>query len=125
MQIVNMYFVLDCIPAKRVGRSVNEAALHTAAGEPDRVAMWMMFAAVRTLAGRRSSKLAAPKNQRIFQQTSEFKVFQQTCDRKIDGCGVLRVPLLQVTMLIPIEVVTLTALNLDKANATFTKPTGQ
>jgi len=55
VQIVDMNFVLDRVPAEFIRRAVNDSTLNAAAGHPHRETERMMFAAIRPLRRRRAS----------------------------------------------------------------------
>ena len=51
----------------------------------------------------RAAELAAPPDQRVFQQAAGLEVVQQPGDRQIDFAGVLLVAVLQVGVLVPLH----------------------
>src|SRR6516165_10125291 len=69
MQVVVVDAVFDGAVAELVGGAVDMAALDAAAGQPHAEAQAVMIASP-ALRGRRSTKLAAPDDQCVFQQTA-------------------------------------------------------
>ena len=65
MQVVDVDLVLDGVVAVVVGLAAGESRLHAAAGQPHRVAVGIVVAAVGPLAGRRAAELAAPDDERV------------------------------------------------------------
>src|SRR5207245_1506446 len=85
VQVVDMDFVLDGVPAVIVGGAVRQAAAHPPAGEPHGESEGMMLAAIRALRRRRAAEFAAPDDERFIEQSARFQILQQTGDRFIRG----------------------------------------
>ena len=76
VQVVDVDFLLDRGEAELVGRSVCQAALDAAAGQPDAEAVVVVVAAVAPLARGRAAEFAAPEDQRVIEQTELLQVAQ-------------------------------------------------
>ena len=76
VQVVDVNFVLNGVPAKLIGGAMHHAAFHTATGHPHRKAERMVLPAIRTFGRGRSPKFASPKNERVFEQTATLQVDQ-------------------------------------------------
>ena len=64
--------------AELVGRAVGDAGLEAAAGQPDREAAGVVVAAGAVLFGvRRAAELAAPPDDRVFEQAAPLQVGEQ------------------------------------------------
>ena len=96
VQVVDVDAVLDGLEAEVVGRAVDVAAAHAAAGQPHREAVVIVVAAV-DLAGvrallrqfdrRRAAELAAPDDERFVQQAALLEIDQQCADRLVAFAG--------------------------------------
>ena len=75
VQVVNMHFVFDRVPAELVGGAVHHAAADAAAGQPHREAEGVMLAAIVAFRGRRATEFATPNDQRVIEQPAGFQVF--------------------------------------------------
>ena len=111
--------------AELVGRAVGEAGLDAAAGEPDGEAAGVVVAAGAVLFGvGRAAELAAPPDERVFEQAAPLEVGEQAGDRLVDGQGVVGV-LGQVRVLVPGGVGGVVAVgDLDVAHARFARAGG-
>src|SRR5439155_23497122 len=65
VQIVNVDFVGDGVPAELVGGAISQAAFDAAAGQPHAEAEGMMLAAILSLGGGSSAKLSTPNHERL------------------------------------------------------------
>ena len=83
VQVVDMDFVLNGVPAKLVGRSMHHAAFDAATCHPHRETERMMLAAVRALGRWRATEFAAPQDKRVFEQAARFEVNQQGGNRLV------------------------------------------
>ncbi len=79
-----------------------------------------MVAAVGALRGGGAAELAAPQDERIFEQTTGLEVLQQGRDRLIDFGGIRFVVALQALVLVPLVGVA----HLDEAHALFREAAG-
>ena len=73
---------------------------------------------------RRAAELAAPEHQRVVEQAARFQIGQQAGDRLVDLGGVLRVPLLQVAVLVPLDLA-VAVRDLHEPHAALDEPPGQ
>ena len=83
VQVVDVDLVLDRVPAVFVGRSVDHASANASASHPHGEAEQMMLATVGPFGGGGATELAAPQDQRVFEQTSRFEIGQQRGDRLV------------------------------------------
>ena len=111
--------------AELVGGAVGEAGLDAAAGQPHREAAGVVVAAGAVLLGvRRAAELAAPPDQRVFEQAALLEVGQQPGDRLVHGAGVVGM-LGHVRVLVPRRVGGVVAVgHLDVAHARLAEPAG-
>jgi len=70
VQVVEVDFVLDGEVAVIVGGAVGHAAFDAAAGEPHGEALRVVVAAVVALGDGGTPELAAPEDERVFEQTA-------------------------------------------------------
>src|SRR6185437_5230384 len=117
VQIVDVDFVLDRVPAEFVGGAVDDASLHAASGKPHRKAERMMFAAVGPFRGRRAAEFASPHDQRVFQQAARFQVLQQSGDRPIGRRAALGQRVFDLAVVVPARSVGV--VNLDEPHPAF------
>ena len=98
MQVVDVDAVLDGLEAELVGRAVDVAAAHAAAGQPHGEAVVVVVAAVDLarvgawlgqLDRRRAAELAAPDHERFVEQAALLQVGQQGADRLVALAGQL------------------------------------
>src|SRR5262249_21116603 len=101
--------------ANGIGGTDHLPALDAAPGQPHREAMWVVVASGRPLAHRRASKLTAPDNERVAQQSPRLQVFQQAADWPIALATKPAVILLDVRVRIP--AVGVAAVDLHEADA--------
>ena len=73
MQVVDVDFVVEGVPAEFVGGPVDASAAHAAAGHPHGEAERVVLPAVVALGGRGAAELAAPENQRVFEQSATLR----------------------------------------------------
>src|SRR6185436_13477501 len=85
VKIVDVDFVLDCVPAEFIGCAMNHAALHTTPCHPHGKPEWMMFATIRALGRWRAAEFAAPQNEGIVEHSARLEIDQQTGDWLIHG----------------------------------------
>src|SRR5687767_10541081 len=98
---MNVNFVFHRVPAKLVRSAVHQTAPHSPTGQPHCEAEWMVLAAIRPFSGRRTSELAAPNDERIFQKAPSFEVFQQSGYWFVHGGAIVRHFRFQAGMLVP------------------------
>ena len=72
VQVVDVDFVFDGVPAKFIGGPVDASAAHASAGHPHGKPKGMVLAAVGPFGGRGASEFAAPEDERVFQQPADF-----------------------------------------------------
>ena len=81
VQVVDVDAVLDGVHANLVGCAVHQPALDPAAGQEDRESRVVMVAAglglLLLLGIRRAAELAAPDDERVFQQAPLLQISQQ------------------------------------------------
>ena len=89
MQIVNMNAVFDDVEAEFIALAISDAGFETSTRQPHSKSVRMKIASVAaTLHHWRAAKFAAPNDQRIFQHSALFQVFDQ---RRAGLIGVLTV----------------------------------
>src|SRR5262245_57965748 len=101
MKIVNVHTVLDCVISDFISRPVDKSAFDSTTSHPDGVTIWVMITPVTSLGNRRAAKFTGPDNERVFEQTARFQVFQQPGDRFVHFASVLRVAVIKLAVLIP------------------------
>ncbi len=126
VQVVDVDRVFDRFEAEFVGGSVDVAAAHSAAGQPHREAVMIVVAAVdlagvraglREFHGRRAPELAAPDDQRLFEQSALLEIGQQRADRLIALLGEAAVVDFDVVVVVPR--LAFAVPDLDEAHAAF------
>ena len=70
MQIVDVHFVLNRVPAVFVSGTMDHATSDSTACHPHRKTEWMMFTAVVAFCCRSASKFSTPQNESVIQQTA-------------------------------------------------------
>src|SRR5262245_4817501 len=121
---MDMDFVLNRVPAKIVGRTVNDAAFDAAARHPHGKTERMMFAAVGAFGGRGSSEFPSPEDESVLKETTSLQVDQQAGDRFVHCRAASGQFFAQVTMVIPC-VVFGGIEKLDEPHPTFGQPACQ
>ena len=74
MQVVKMHLVLDGVVAVVVRCAIDKSGLHAATRHPHGEGFGIMIPAIGSLRGGCATKLAAPKHERILQQTPSFHI---------------------------------------------------
>ena len=83
LQVMHVDRLIDDMEPKVIGRSIAEAPLHPAAGQPHRVRLRMMIATEASaecgivLDHRRASELATPDDERLVEQAASLEVRHQ------------------------------------------------
>ena len=123
LHVVDVDRVGRDVPAEVVGRAVDRAPLHAAAGQPPRVRLAEVIATGRcrrrTLSERRPPELAAPDDERVVEQAAILQVLHEGRAR---GIRVAALPLElreQVAVLVPARVH-----ELHEADAPLKQPPG-
>ena len=92
MQIMHVHLILHGIVAKLIGSAMNMTRLESAAGEPGGEAAGVVVSAGAVLFGvGGSAELAAPPDERVFEEAALFEVGEEGADRSVDGLGVVGV----------------------------------
>ena len=115
VQVVDVDFVLRGVITVVVGRAVARARFNAGSGQPHRIAIRVMVAAVAAFGHGRAPEFAAPDDQRVFEQPARFEIRKQSGDRLVDFERVFRVSGFQAAVLIPF----VTVRDLDEAHAAF------
>ena len=88
-----------------IGRAVDRAALHAAAGEPDAERLVVVIAArivvAVAVAGRGAAEFAAPDDQRAVEQAALLQVGEQRGGGRVDFGGACRQAVFDVLVMIP------------------------
>src|SRR3954447_3951653 len=121
VQVVIVHLVLDRGEPELVGPAVADAPLHAAAGQPDRISLGVVVAAVGPLGVRRAAELGAPEDQRVVEQAADLEVGQEPRDGPVDGPGDLLVPAHEPLVLVP----QVRGGDLDEPHAGLGEPAGQ
>ena len=117
VEVVDVHAVLRRLEAEVVGLAVAHAAARAAAGQEHAETVRVVVATVAVLAHRRAPELAAPHDQRVFEQAALLQVAEQGGDgavnvlAEIARCGVVirvRIPRLAVAVI-----------DLDETHAAF------
>ena len=83
MNVVDVYGPVDDLPAKIIGRSVSNAALDAASGQPHGESVWIVVAAIVGLAAHetaahlhngRSPEFRAANNESFVEESARFQV---------------------------------------------------
>src|SRR6516164_5651707 len=69
VQVVDVDFVLDGVPAEFVSSAVNVASANPSAGQPHRETVGVVIASVPFLRHGASSEFASPEDERVVQKT--------------------------------------------------------
>ena len=89
MEVVDRADVLDCLPAKLIGRAMVPGPLHSGAGQPDgEPGRIVVTAAGPLLEGRHSAKLGHEGDERIVQQPAGFEIEKERRGRLVEDRGV-------------------------------------
>ena len=83
VKVVRAEATCDRLLAEFIGRAVAEAAFHSAAGQPHRIASVRVTAAAGIVFARLAAELAAPDHQRFVEHSLLFQIGQQGRDRTI------------------------------------------
>ena len=108
VKVANVDGILGHVVTEIVSCAVRCAGFHATAGHPDCVTSRMMIpSALGTvpfaLTSDSATKLAPPDHQRVFQQTSLFKVQHQRCAGLIGISTSRRAPAAQPAVMIPVR----------------------
>src|SRR5207244_1045171 len=114
--------ILDGVEADLVGGAVDDPALEAATGEPDREAVDVMVAPVRSLRAGGAAELRGEDDDRLLQQAAALQVAEQAGDRFVHLTAVLRVVGLQATVGVPDAGAAGAVLDLDEADAALDEP---
>ena len=102
VEVVHMDRVARHVEAEVVGRAVDVAGLHAAAGEPHREASVVMVAAVvAALHHRRAAKFSAPDHERVFQQSTLLEILHEGGAGAVGVAAVLLQIPREVAVLVP------------------------
>jgi len=88
VQVVDVHPFVDGVYAKLIRRTVDITPFGASTGQPGGEAGVMMVPAFRALGRRGSPELAAPDDERVFQQTSRFEIRDERCDWLIAFAGI-------------------------------------
>jgi hypothetical protein len=109
VEVMDVHPVFRRVVTELIGCAVRKARLDAATGHEKRVAVGVVVAAVAAFRYGRASELARPDDQRIFQESAGFEVFQQAGDGLVNFGRIFVVLLEEIRVLIPL--VTVSALN--------------
>ena len=74
MQVMDVDYVLDSVPAEVVGGAVDHASPYAAAGQPHREAERMVLAAVLSLGRWCATELTSPQDERFVEQPTGLEI---------------------------------------------------
>ncbi len=131
VQIMNMHAVFDGGEAEFVGRAVDVAGFHAAAGHPHGETVVVVVAPVHLpgiragsgkLDGGRAAEFAAPDDERFVKHAEPLQVFQKRRDGLVAFTGETSVFFLDFVMAVPW--LPLAVPQLHEADAAFEEPAG-
>src|SRR5437879_919937 len=104
MQVMQVRLAFSGRAGKRIACAMAEAALHSAARNPHRKAAIVVVPSIAVLAGGGAAELAAPDEQRVFEQPALLEIRDQRGDGLIDLLRVGFDAFLQAVMMVPVAV---------------------
>ena len=116
VQIAQRYRVFHDIVAVVVRLAVHDTRLDARARHPRHESIRVVIASAIALRDRHAAKLATPNDQCVFQHSTLGKIFQQGCNRLVNGCAIPGHATCKKTMMIPIGVC-----NLDETHTSLCK----
>ena len=124
MKVGDGDFVFGDVISELVGRAVDGASFHTAAGQPNAKGVRVVVSPVGALGGGGAAELSAEDDQCLGEQAPLLEVFEQAGDGLVDAGGVASVIVLQVAMSVPIAA-WVAVVDLHEAYAVLDEPAGQ
>ena len=125
VQVVDVDWVFNGVPAEFVGGAVSHASSDAAASQPHRESERMMIATVLSLGSGRATEFTTPDHQRLVEQAARFQILKQTGDRLIGGEGIVLVSGFKTAVLVPGLKASRRMIELHKANAPLDEAPGQ
>ena len=105
VEIADVGFAFNCGHSKFIGGTNRVTSVAAATGQPNCHCVWVMIATVGRAAAhsvvRRAAKLAAPDDERAFEQTAMLEIRNERGDGLIDAAHEIAVGALDVVMAIP------------------------